>query len=220
MVDDVLLTTPQARAAQAEIEDVRQRTAGLDDNGLDIVFRQARSHNKWLNKPVTDDQLRALYDVVKLGPTAFNGCPLRVKFLRSDAAIKRLLPALSPGNQVKVEGAPVVAILAYDTAFYEQLPVLFAHKDVSPMLRDNPDKAHANAFRNSSMQGAYIILAARALGLDTGPMSGFDNAIADAAFFSGTTLKSNFLCAVGYGDVSGVYARNPRLDFDQACEIL
>jgi 3-hydroxypropanoate dehydrogenase len=220
MVDDLALTTPQARAAQAEIEEIRNRTKGLDDNGLDLLFRQARSHNKWTDKPVSDDQLFDLYALVRMGPTAFNGCPIRIKFLRSDEAIERLIPALSPGNQVKVKGAPVVAILAYDTAFYDQIPFLFAHKDVSPMLRQNPEKAGANAFRNSSMQGAYFIIAARAMGLDTGPMSGFDNAVADEAFFAGTTLKSNFLCAIGYGDVLGVYARNPRLDFNEACEIL
>jgi 3-hydroxypropanoate dehydrogenase len=194
----------------------------LNDEALDTLFRKARTHNGFSGE-VTDAQLRALWDLMKWGPTTMNTSPLRIVFLRSKEAKERLKPHLSPGNQEKTMVAPVTAILAYDTQFYELLPRLFPH---NPNAKNNflgeEKKAHVEltALRNSSLQGAYFIIAARALGLDTGPMSGFNNAGVDKEFFAGTTLKSNFLCNLGKGDWSKVFNRSPRLEFDEACKVL
>ncbi len=207
----------------------------LNDEALDMVFRKARTHNGWLDKPVGDDILHKLYDLMKWGPTSANCCPIRILFLRTPEAKKRLQPALSSGNMEKTMKAPVTAIVAYDLAFFEQLPKLFPH---NPGAKDwftkSPELAQATAFRNGSLEGGYFILAARSLGLDCGPMSGFDNAKVDAEFFpqggqSGGpttdvplagTVKSNFLCNLGYGDESKLQPRGPRLDFDEACKLL
>jgi 3-hydroxypropanoate dehydrogenase len=212
--------------------------ATLNDAGLDLLFRDARTHTAWLNEPVSDETLRALYDLLKWAPTSANSNPARIVFLRTKVAKERLLPALSPGNVDKTMSAPVTAIVAYDLTFYEKLPLLFPH---SPSMRDDfanqPELANTTAKRNSSLQGAYLILAARALGLDCGPMSGFNNAKVDEAFFGAGKIegsnrndaegffpegrvKSNFLCNLGYGDKSKLYARGPRLAFDQACTVL
>jgi len=194
----------------------------LDQAGLDLLFLQARTQNGWLPTPVSDDQLRRLYDIMRMGPTSANSCPARVLFLRTSAAKARLLPALSPGNVEKTKQAPVTAIIGYDTRFYEWLPKkLFAHRpDMAENYAKNPALTETVAFRNGTLQGAYFMLAARAIGLDIGGMSGFDNAKVDAEFFPDGRVKSNFLCNLGHGDPTKVLARLPRLDFDEACALL
>jgi 3-hydroxypropanoate dehydrogenase len=194
----------------------------LDDAALDLILRQARTQNGWLPMPVTDDQLRAIYEIVRTGPTSANSCPARFVFLRTPEAKARLLPALSPGNVDKTKAAPVTVIIGHDLRFYEHLPTkLFAHR---PEMADNYAKnrqfAEATAFRNGTLQGAYFMIAARAVGLDVGGMSGFDNAKVDAEFFPDGRIKSNFLCNVGHGDPSKVLAKLPRLDFTEACTLL
>jgi len=193
----------------------------IDENAIDTLFRKARTHNGWQNRPVSDGQLRALYELMKWGPTSANCSPLRIVFLRSQQAKEKLLPAMSAGNQAKTRTAPVVAILAYDLEFYEKLPRLFPHdKTARSWFAGNEQSIFLTAFRNSSLQGAYFMMAARAIGLDCGPMSGFDNAKVDAAFFPDGKFKSNFICNLGYGDPAQLFARSPRLEFDEACTIL
>ena len=194
----------------------------LDDKAFDVLFRAARTHVAFLDKPLTDAQLRAIYDLMKWGPTTMNTQPGRLVFVRSAAAKKKLKPALSPGNLDKTMAAPATAIIAFDTRFYENLPRTFPNNPKAQSLFEGEEKkAHVQttALRNGSLQGAYLIIAARALGLDCGPMSGFDNAKVDAAFFPDGRWKSNFLCNLGYGDAAKVHPRNPRLDFDDACRI-
>ena len=192
----------------------------LDDIGLDLLFRKARTYTAWLPKPVSEEQLHAIYDLFKWGPTSANSSPARILFLTSDEAKARLLPALAPNNVEKSKTAPVVAIIAYDIEFYEKLPELYPAVDARAWFAGKPDAIEATAFRNSSLQGAYFILAARALGLDCGPMSGFDPAKLDAEFFPDGKWKSNFVCNLGYGDATQLYPRNPRLSFEDACKIL
>jgi 3-hydroxypropanoate dehydrogenase len=195
----------------------------LSDDALDLIFRKARTHNVWLPKPVPDDLLRRVYDLAKWGPTSANSSPMRVVFVKSDAAKARLLPALSASNAAKTQVAPVCAVVAYDSEFYELVPRLFPHQPDAINWFKGPGKeqtASITAFRNGTLQGAYLIIAARALGLDCGPMSGFDNAKVDAAFFPDGRYKSNFLCNLGYGDASKLFARNPRLSFEDACTIV
>ena len=207
----------------------------LGDEALDRLFREARTYNAWLDKPVTDDTLRQLYEVMKWAPTSANSGPARFLFLRSPKAKERLRPVLAPGNVEKTMTAPVTVVVAYDLLFFEKLPKLFPH---NPAMRDlfasNPQLVEVTAKRNSSLQGAYLIMAARALGLDCGPMSGFDNARLDEEFFGAGTecegceqeffpaghVKSNFLCNLGYGDSSKLYPRAPRLAFNEACTLL
>jgi len=193
----------------------------LDASVLDQLFRSARTFPSWQTQPVTDQQIKDLYDLLKWGPTSMNCLPARFVFLRTAAAKARLVPALMEGNVAKVEEAPVTVIVAHDTRFYEHLPELWPHSsDARDMLASNSALAGSTAFRNGTLQGAYLILAARALGLDVGPMSGFDNAKVDAEFFPDGRFQSNFLANVGYGDESGLHARGPRLEFEQAAEIL
>ena len=192
-----------------------------DDRALDALFRNARTANGFLDKPVTDDQLRALYDLMKMGPTAANGQPARLVFLRSQAAKERLRPALSAGNLDKTLAAPVCAIVAYDTHFHEHLPRVFPHNATAKSWFDgdaNKAARETSAFRNGSMQGGYFILAARAAGLDCGPMSGFNQATLDAEFFPDGRWKSDFLVNIGYGNAQKLPPRNPRLEFEQACK--
>ena len=191
------------------------------DDSLDLIFRHARTHNGWLDKPVPDELLRQVYDLAKWGPTSANMCPMRIVFVRSREAKERLKPALQPGNVDKTMAAPVTAIIGMEVRFYEQLPRLFPHADAKAWFKDLPENVlEYTALRNSSLQGAYFMLAARALGLDCGPMSGFNNAKVDEAFFAGTTVKSNFLCNLGYGDTSKLHPRSPRLNFEEACKVV
>ncbi len=192
----------------------------LDDRSLDILYRNARTHNAWLDQPVSDDLLRQIYDLMKWAPTSANSSPARIVFVKSESAKQRLLPAMIPENLEKTRSAPVTAIIAQDHEFYEKLPVLFPHTDARAWFVGNTALIDTTAFRNATLQGAYLILAARALGLDAGPMSGFDNAKVDQAFFSGTRIKSNFLINLGYGDASRLFPRGPRLPFEGAASIL
>lgn len=204
-------------------------TIPLSGEALDVLFRQARTYRAWLEKPVSDELLRELYGLMKYGPTSDNCCPARIVFLRTPEAKQRLLPALSPGNVEKTMKAPVTAIVGYDLKFFEQAAKLAPH---NPALRErfagSEKLAETTAFRNGTLQGGYFILAARSLGLDCGPMSGFDNAKVDAEFFSPGAgnpqafldVKSNFLCNLGYGDTSKLFPRNPRLAFEEACRLI
>jgi 3-hydroxypropanoate dehydrogenase len=193
----------------------------LEGTALDILLREARSHNKWRDDPVSDETLHELYDLLKLGPTSANCSPGRFLFLRTREAKERLAPALSSGNLEKTMAAPVTVIVAYDPKFYEHLPRLFPHNpDARSWFTSNHALAATTAFRNGTLQGAYLILAARALGLDTGPMSGFDNDKVDEAFLRPHGWRSNFLCNLGHGDPDGVYPRSPRLSFEDACLLL
>src|ERR1700722_10914679 len=188
----------------------------LDTAGLDLLFREARTHNRFTDQPVTDDELRALYDVLKMGPTSANCSPARFLFLRTKEAKQKLAPALSSGNLEKTMAAPVTAIVAYDPKFYEKLPTLFPHnQDARSWFTSNDSLAATTAFRNGTLQGAYLMIAARSLGLDTGAMSGFDNAKVDAAFFAHNGWRSNFLVNLGHGDPAGVFTRSPRLPFEE-----
>ena len=195
-------------------------TSPLEPAALDQLFRTARTHNGWLDTPVTDGQLRALFDLARWGPTSANSSPARFVFLRTPAAKERLRPALSAGNLAKTMAAPVTVIIGHDLAFYERLPELFPHTDARAWFAGNPELIAATAIRNGSLQGAYLMLAARALGLDCGPMSGFDADKVNAEFFAGTTVEVNFLCNLGQGDAGKLFARGPRLPFDDACSIL
>ena len=185
-----------------------------------VIFEDARTHTAWQERPVMDELLRRVYDVAKMGPTSSNCCPMRVVFVKSAEAKARLKPCLSEGNVEKTMKAPATAIVAYDAQFYELLPKLFPHRDVRTGFANNAELARTTAFRNGSLQGAYLMITARALGLDCGPMSGFDNATLDAEFFPDGRWKSNFLCNLGYGDPSKLRPRNPRPTFDEACRIL
>ena len=195
-------------------------TDKLPDASLDQLFRDARTRGAWNDKDVPDSLLHELVDLVKLGPTSGNCSPARFVFVKSGEAKERLKPFLSEGNREKTMKAPVCAIIGYDLEFYEHLPKLFPHTDAKSWFEGKPEKIADTAFRNSSLQGAYLILAARALGLDCGPMSGFDQAGVNQEFFAGTKVKSNFLCNLGYGDDSQLRPRSPRFDFDEIARIL
>jgi len=194
----------------------------VDDKALDTIFRQARTFNAWLPRPVDDDLLRRVYELARLGPTSANTSPVRVVFAKSRQAKERLKPALMPANVEKTMAAPVCAIIATDMQFYEHIPRLFPQNPQFREMFTKPGQeqfTQTHAFRNGTLQGAYMIIAARALGLDTGPMSGFDNAKVDAEFFPDGRWKSNFLMNLGYGDPAALYPRNPRLAFEEACKI-
>lgn len=191
------------------------------ESSLNQIFKEARTYTKWLDKPVSEDFLKDIYEVMRLGPTSANCCPLRIVFVKSLEAKERLRPHLSEGNVEKTMSAPVTAILAYDLQFYEHLPVLYPYVNAKAWFEGKDVFAQETAFRNSTLQGAYFIIAARAFGLDCGPMSGFSNEGVDKAFFPEGRFKSNFLCNLGYGDASGLPGpRAPRLSFDEACQIL
>ena len=192
----------------------------LDASALDALFREARTHNGWLDQPVTDADLHAIFDLMKFGPTSANCSPARFVFVRTPEAKEKLKPALSAGNLAKTMSAPVTAIVAYDPRFYDHLPKLFPHADARAWFVSSEALAEETAFRNSTLQGAYFIIAARALGIDTGPMSGFDKAKVDEAFLAGHGWKSNFLINLGHGDASKLFARSPRFEFAEACEIV
>ncbi len=191
----------------------------LTDSALDQLFRTARTYNAF-SGDIDDATLHRLYDLLKWGPTAANACPARFVFVRSPEAKAKLAPALDAGNRDKTLAAPVTVIVGHDMAFYDKLPVLFPHVDARPWFAGKPEAVlETVALRNGSLQGAYLILAARSLGLDTGPMSGFDNAKLDAAFFAGTAIRSNFLVNLGKGDPASLFPRSPRLGFEEACRI-
>jgi 3-hydroxypropanoate dehydrogenase len=195
----------------------------VSDDALDVIFRKARTHNGWQPKPVDDDLLRQVYDLAKMGPTSANTSPMRVVFVKTAEAKERLKPALMAGNVEKTMAAPVCAIVANDLRFYEYVPRLFPQNPKFAEIFTAPGKeefTRTHAFRNATLQGAYFIIAARALGLDTGPMSGFDNAKVDAEFFPDGRCQSNFLINLGYGDPSKVFPRNPRLEFDEVCKFV
>ncbi len=190
----------------------------IDVAGLDLLFKEARSHNKWQDKPVSDETLRELYDLMKYGPTSANCSPARLVLIRTKEGKDKLAPALSSGNMDKTMSAPVTAIVAYDPKFFEKLPQLFPHNpDAISWFTSNDSLAATTAFRNGTLQGAYLLIAARSVGLDVGAMSGFDNAKVDEAFFSQNGWRSNFLVNLGYGDPAGLFNRSPRLSFDEAC---
>lgn len=193
----------------------------LSDDALDTIFRTARTHNAWTDKPVSDETLHRLYDLMKWGPTSANCSPSRIVFVKSKEAKEKLAPALSQGNLAKTMSAPVTAIIGYDVEFYERLPELFPHApEAKTWFNWSKEWAEQTAFRNGSLQGGYFIVAARSLGLDCGPMSGFDMKKVDEAFFTGTAVKSNFLCNLGYGDPQGLFDRSPRLPFGDVCKII
>jgi len=192
----------------------------LDDAVQDQLFRAARSYSGWQSKEVSDEQLQQVYNLMKWGPTSANGCPARLVFVKSDEAKERLKPSLQEGNIEKSMTAPVVAIIGMDMEFYEQFGLLFPHADAKSWYEGKPEKIQESAFRDSSLQAAYLMMAARSIGLDCGPMSGFDNAVLDAEFFPDGKIKSNFICAMGYGDDSSLHPRLARLDFEFACQVV
>jgi 3-hydroxypropanoate dehydrogenase len=192
----------------------------VSEDGLDVLFRKARSFNDFTAQPVTDEELRALYDLAKWGPTTANSQPQRVVFVRSAEAKQRLAPALSSQNRKKALGAPVVAILAYDMRFFEHLPRLFHNPNARSWYETTPEQIRTTALRNATLEGAYLMLAARAIGLDCGPMSGFKNDVVDAEFFPDGRFKSNFLCCLGHGDPSTLPPQDYRFAFDEVCQIL
>lgn len=191
-----------------------------DDHTLDLIFRTGRTYYGWRPEPVSVDLLREVWALARLGPTSANCSPARIVFVTSDEAKAKLKPCLIPGNVDKTMSAPVTAIIGHDIEFYERLPELFPHTDARSWFVGNERLIETTAMRNGTLQGAYFLLAARALGLDCGPMSGFDNAMVDAAFFAGSTVRSNFLCNLGYGDPASLHPRGPRLDFDAACSVV
>lgn len=189
----------------------------LDNAALALLFTEARSHNGWTGEPVTDTQIRQIYALARMGPTSANCSPARFVFVRTPEGKQRLAPAISKGNLEKTMAAPVTVIAAWDRKFYDKLPMLFPHTDARSWFTGSPEAAHETAFRNSSLQAGYLLLAARAVGLDAGPMSGFDKAKVDAAFFEDTDWSTNFLINLGHGDAAKVFGRLPRLDFEEAC---
>ena len=217
------LTDEQKNAvakAQSTFTDLKDNSDPLSDKQLALLFGEARSMNGWQDKEVSNDMVKSIYELTKMGPTSTNCCPARFKFIKSDDQKQLLKEALLPNNVEKVMSAPVIAIIGYDLDFSDNMSKLFPHMDVAPMYKGNAEFNQATAFRNSSLQGAYFMMVSRALGLDCGPMSGFNNDLVDQTFFKDTNIKSNFLCCIGYGDPSKIFMRLPRLDFDDACEIL
>ena len=189
--------------------------AALDDKALDQLFREARSYNGWTDEPVTDEEIHAIYELMKMGPTSANMQPARIVWAKSLAARQKLADCASEGNKMKIIAAPVVAIIGFDIDFHDELPWLFPHTDAKSWFEGDEAGREVGAFRNSSLQGAYLMLAARALGLDCGPMSGFDNAAVDKAFFADEPRhRSNFICAIGHGDPASIFGRSPRPEFD------
>ena len=221
MLDDLTEEQKQiVTAAQEKFKDLKERTNPLDEEALNLIFGEARSMNGWQDKDVSDAMIHSLYDLTKMGPTSTNCSPARFVFVKSEAEKVKFEPALLPNNISKVMTAPVVAIIGYDLDFSDHMTKLFPHMDVAPMYKGNNEMNVSTAFRNSSLQGAYFMMVCRALGLDCGPMSGFSNELVDKTFFENTNIKSNFLCCIGYGDSEKIFQRLPRLDFNEACEII
>ncbi len=206
--------------AHEAVRALRQRKPRLDDSSIDLILRDARSHYQWTDRKVPLKLLQEIYQITRAGPTSMNSCPARFLFVISAKNKERLAKALKEKNIEKMMQAPVTAIIAYDADFWTELPFLFPHEDRRPHFQGKPDFTEETAFRNSALQGAYFMIAARAVGLDVGAMSGFSTTIVDEEFFSGTGLKSNFLCNVGYADERALFQRLPRFSFEQACQIL
>ena len=207
-------------AAQETFSNLKNNNEALNDSQLNLLFGEARSMNGWQDKDVSEELIRSIYELTKMGPTSTNCCPARFKFIKSEEQKLKLKESLLPNNIDKVMSAPVIVIIGFDLDFSDNMGKLFPHMDVAPMYKNNEIMNHSTAFRNSSLQGAYFMMVSRALGLDCGPMSGFNNAIVDEVFFSETNIKSNFLCCIGYGDPSKIFMRLPRLDFNEVCEII
>ena len=207
-------------AAQETFSNLKNNTDSLTESQLNLLFGEARSMNGWQDKDVSDELIRSIYELTKMGPTSTNCCPARFKFIKSEEQKLKLKESLLPNNIDKVMSAPVIAIIGFDLDFSDNMGKLFPHMDVTPMYKGNEIMNHSTAFRISSLQGAYFMMVSRALGLDCGPMSGFNNAMVDEIFFNGTNIKSNFLCCIGYGDPSKIFMRLPRLDFEEVCEII
>ncbi len=203
--------------AQATVRNLRERKPQLDDDSIDLILRDARSHYAWSDRPVPREMLEAIYEIMAAGPTSMNTCPARIVFVTTDEGKERLAKSLKPKNVAKMQSAPVTAIIAHDLEFWTHLPFLFPHEDRRPMFEGKPAHIEATAFRNGTLQGAYFMIAARALGLDVGAMSGFSNDVVDEEFFAGTTLKSNFLINLGYADESALFQKLPRFAFDDVC---
>ena len=203
--------------AQQDVRDLRAQISALDEASIDLILTRARSHYAWKDVPVTDAQIQRMYEIVKMGSTSMNGCPARFVFVRSPEGKERIAKSLKPANVPKAMGAPLTVIVAYDLNFWQQLPKLFPHEDRRPHFRDKPEYTEDTAYRNSTLQGGYLMIAARAIGLDVGAMSGFSNEIIDREFFAGTTLKSNFLCNIGTADETALFQRLPRFDFGDVC---
>ena len=206
--------------AQNEFSELKNNSNNLTDDQLNLLFGQARSMNGWKDQDVSDDMLYSLYELTKMGPTSTNSCPGRFVFIKSQKMKEKIKDALLPNNVDKCMTAPVITIIGYDLDFSDHMSKLFPHMDVAPMYKGNSDMNFATAFRNGSLQGAYLMIIARAMGLDCGPMSGFNNELVDELFFKDTNIKSNFLCCLGYGDPSKIFFRLPRLDFDEVCKII
>jgi 3-hydroxypropanoate dehydrogenase len=217
-IDSDVEPDPARVRAQDAVRSLRREIAALDQRALDLILTGARSHYAWKDIPVTDEQIQRLYGIVKMGATSMNSCPARFTFVRSAEGKERLAKAMKPKNVPKMMGAPLTVIVAYDTDFWKQLPKLFPHEDRRPLFENNPAYTEDTAYRNSTLQGGYLMIAARAIGLDVGAMSGFSNEIVDQEFFAGTSLKSNFLCNIGYADESALFPRLPRFDFDEVCD--
>ncbi|MBR9864820.1 MAG: malonic semialdehyde reductase [Rhodobacteraceae bacterium] len=208
----------EARAsAQSQVRNLRNRIERLSDDAIDLILRDARSHYAWKDIPVSDEILQEIFDITINGATSMNTLPARFVFVKSQEGKERLAKSLKAKNIDKMMAAPVTAIIAYDTAFWEHLPILFPHEDRRPLFEGKPEHCETTAFRNGTLQGAYFMIAARSLGLDVGAMSGFSNAIVDEEFFAGTTLKSNFLCNIGYADETALFQKLPRFPFEQVC---
>jgi len=208
----------QARAdAQSRFRELKERLPRIDEDAIDVILRDARSHYAWKDTPVTEEQIQAIYNITAAGATSMNSCPARFIFVTSEQGKARLAKSLKEKNVEKMASAPLTVIIAYDLAFWEKLPYLFPHEDRRGFFRDKPEYTQDTAYRNSTLQGAYLMIAARALGLDVGAMSGFSNAIVDEEFFKGTSCKSNFLCNIGYADESALFQKLPRFAFDDAC---
>ncbi|WP_417254709.1 malonic semialdehyde reductase [Celeribacter sp.] len=207
-------------SAQARVRAVRAACEKLDDAAIDLILRDARSHYAWTDKPVSDELLHEIFEITISGPTSMNTGPARFVFVRSPEAKARLAKSLKAKNVDKMMAAPVTAIIAYDPQFWTQLPFLFPHEDRRPLFEGKPEHCEATAFRNSTLQGAYFMIAARALGLDVGAMSGFSNEIVDAEFFAESGWKSNFLCNIGYADETAIFQKLPRFGFEEVCSII
>jgi 3-hydroxypropanoate dehydrogenase len=206
--------------AQENHRELRSRIDRLSDDAIDLILREARSHYAWTDRPIPDSLLRELYDITISGPTSMNTLPARFVFVKSAEGKARLAKSLKPQNVPKMMGAPITVIVAYDLEFWKELPFLFPHDDRRHLFEGKPEHSADTAFRNGTLQGAYLMIAARALGLDVGAMSGFSNQIVDYEFFKGTSLKSNFLCNIGYADETALFQKLPRFSFDQACTVV